>query len=57
MSLRVLTSLALVTLSGCDLDHQAGAAAIAELEGERSSPTIIVGLLCTLVLSGIFKGF
>ena len=34
MSLRVITSLALVTLSGCDLDHQAGAAAIAELEGE-----------------------
>ena len=34
MSLRLITSLTLVTLSGCDLDHPAAAAAIAELEGE-----------------------
>ena len=44
MSLRLITTLTLVTLSGCDLDHQAGTAAIAELEGEFINTYFI--LLC-----------
>ena len=47
MSLRVMTSLALVALSGCDLDHQAGAAAIADLEGEMTN--IVLWRLCTKI--------
>ena len=42
MSLRLITTLTLVALSGCDLDHQAGTAAIAELEGD----VLLYVLLC-----------
>ena len=51
MALRVLSSLALLTLSDCDLDPQAGAAAIADLEGETNT-TITVIIFVSLYFRG-----